>query len=142
MTNEELDKLDVLVALAEGWKHAGENDHVRPLHKPSLDFPGQMIDDFQSKGPHPRLEGPNGECIYLCGCQNNGELPRPTRDPAEAMRLLEKHSLCMFKSKHGFWSSGLMNETPDHGETPCIAICKAVVALHKSRAEGSTGSKA
>lgn len=62
----------------------------------------------------------------------------PTRDPAEALRLLEKYHLGLRKDDPDPWQccyeyfDGDFLKFAD-GETPCIAICKAVVALVESR---------
>lgn len=71
--------LDFAVALADGWILCGENDHVKPKHRPSLDFPGEMIKDWNAKGPHARIEHPDGRKVYFCGCDGD-ELPQYSED--------------------------------------------------------------
>ena len=77
---------------------------------------------------------------WSIGFEDGGESWRifePTRDPAEAMRLLEKHKFGLSWWGDG-WICGPMGQpasTWGHQHpTPCIAICKAVVAL--ARGEG------
>lgn len=61
------------------------------------------------------------------GIDPDGQLYRPTRDRDLAMRLLEKHKLELHPARN-YWEcqDGNVMRT---GDTPCIAICKAVVAL-------------
>lgn len=119
---EELSALDLAVAKAEGIADA--------------------IISYDSKGENP-----------MCVSQSRFEaaLPKtpgpyqPTRDPAEALRLLEKHKLLLFPvsqhdgdgmpidGDHG-WAAASGTPTLDffnahQGSTPAIAICRAVVAL-------------
>lgn len=54
-----------------GWVLRGSNDYTKPLHKNSKDFPGTWVEDWDNKGPHPRWEGPDGELVYLCGCDKS-----------------------------------------------------------------------
>jgi hypothetical protein len=59
-------------------------------------------------------------------------LYQPSRDPVEAMRLLEKHRLMLepvYKEAgwHCYWPQD--GGVEGYGETPCIAICRAVVTL-------------
>lgn len=59
----------------------------------------------------------------------------PTRDTVEAMRLLEKYELdlyfCEVDGKPA-WDAG-HDGAHDPSETPCVAIARAVVALHKAK---------
>lgn len=65
------DELVQFAAEKVGWVLRGGNDHTKPLHKKSKDFPGTWIEDWDNKGPHPRWEGPDGELVYLCGCDKS-----------------------------------------------------------------------
>lgn len=50
----------------------GHDDHTRPKHIKSKDFHGAYIDDYDAKGPHPRIvwTDSDGEHVhYLCNCQ-------------------------------------------------------------------------
>lgn len=99
MTGLELAELDLAVAKAEGL-------HVVGVQRHGNDY-NCMIHPF-----HPITL----ESEY-----------RPTRDGAQAMLLLEKHKLELHPARD-YWEcqDGNVMRT---GETPCIAICKAVVAL-------------
>lgn len=69
----------------------------------------------------------------------HAELYQPTRDGAEAMRLLEKYLLAVFThfmtdgTPVGYWMvTGRDYKTIlGSGPTPAIAICRAVIALKK-----------
>lgn len=65
----------------------------------------------------------------------------PTRDPARAMALLEKHALSVVpvisspstaspaRAWAAEWPGKPSTQFPEFGATPCIAICRAVVAF-------------
>ena len=68
-------------------------------------------------------------------------LYQPTRDGAEAMRLLTTHSLTVGPAAEDWWSCRA-NERDGklpavlgyaYGPTPAIAICRAVVAIRGSK---------
>ena len=111
MTPKELAELDVAVAKAEGYTEE------------------QMTPSYYS--PTGRLFPPNGgEYVLLANYS-------PTRDGAEAMRLLEKYGIdvmCKTYDKK-VWTACPWETKPGgivvraEGPTPAIAICKAVVAL-------------
>lgn len=77
MSDEEL---RVAVAKLAGWKLVGENDHIRPLHTQRFTHHKDGHDqaheytDWEGKGPHLRLEHPDGSRWFLCGCQNDNEI--------------------------------------------------------------------
>lgn len=60
-----------------GWRRSGKGDHIRPLHIASLDFPGEIINDFGSKGEHDFLHPPDDALmrVAFCGCDSTTELP-------------------------------------------------------------------
>lgn len=108
MTEQELAALDLAVAKAEGYENA-------------------------------RLNRAGDACLIRNAFPS---VYRP-RDPAEAMRLLEKYKLSVIWVALGESASWVATRSGDYnikddvlsrthqatGETPCIAICKAVVAL-------------
>lgn len=60
-------KLPSLVEFATivlGYKLVGEDWHTSPEHRPSLDYPGQIIDEWENKGPHKWLIPPG--CCSFC----------------------------------------------------------------------------
>lgn len=78
-----------------GWKHAGEDEMVSPAHiVQEFEIAGVVAkmttDDPRKKGPHPRLEAPNGDWHYFCACQlHTGSVPLPayTTDAALAYEV-------------------------------------------------------
>lgn len=64
-----------------GWKLEGDEDHTRPFHViEKRKRPGEatklfLVDDWESKGPHPRLVSADERRHYLCPCSTN-----PDRD--------------------------------------------------------------
>lgn len=107
MTNEELGALDLAVAKAEGVR-----------------------EDCHEVGG--RARGP--EFCPLGRTKVCQQCYRPTRDPAEAMRLLEKYELRVQADGHGGWFADAPgwkgnDGLPFCGPTPAIAICRAVVSL-------------
>lgn len=84
---------DALVAeKVFGWKRGVE--HRRPLHRESRDFPGQEINDWDDKGPHPYAEDPEGnQAFYACWCRfttGTGTLPDYSTEFAAAWEVVEK----------------------------------------------------
>ncbi len=72
------------------------------------------------------IENDDGPRCLVCG---RGEYS-PTRDGAEAMRLLEKYRLSLRPHVHPNWRVyDYHAEYESFGPTPAIAICRAVVAL-------------
>lgn len=110
-----------------------------------------ILDLAVAKAEGLRTDSLRGPRIKTFITEDGGESWRvfsPTRDPVEAMRLLEKHRLSMRPTARGLsghphkWCSYKFY-TPagaDHmiqergfGETPCIAICRVVDALAANR---------
>lgn len=109
MTEHELAELDLAVA--------------------RINFPDAQIDSLKGGG------------AWVSGTTRNGigwaGIYQPTRDPAEAMRLLEKHRLNLecqpqLGEPELLWEVRT-DDVCEFGETPCIAICKAVVALARAK---------
>ena len=89
-----------------GWIRCGKKDHTKPRHRKSRDFPGTIINCWDSKGPHDRLESPNGETrIFYCGCENIGEeLPHYSTDYAAAFLVVDKFKHVIIARGHsGVW---------------------------------------
>jgi hypothetical protein len=85
-------KMDALVAeRVMGWERGGADDHTRPAHRESKDFPGTILNDFDSKGPHDYLTSPGpGGRVYFCGCPSSADLPSYTTSIADAWEVVEK----------------------------------------------------
>ena len=67
---DEKERLGIRAIKAWG-KRIGDEDWCRPAHRPSLDYPGTFVDDWEHKGPHPRIELPDGRVFYLCNCRKH-----------------------------------------------------------------------
>jgi hypothetical protein len=130
-------ELDALVAeKVMGWKRGGDDSYCSPEHVDAI------VDDWDSKGPHPCLVSPRGKIYYFCPCQERKgyELPHYSSDIAAAWTLAEKLNISVLCSADG-WYAG---ETADiaHGDwckevfvkgdwtladTAPLAICKAAL---------------
>ena len=105
MDEKELAELDLAVAKAEGLDTFGVGDQLCAVF----------------------MRAPNGTALKYGPYQ-------PTRDPAEAMRLLQKYQIALE------WEDGMVQAS--HGDAPytafsrdpMVAICQVVVAL-KQRQE-------
>jgi hypothetical protein len=137
-------EMDALVAeRVMGWERGGKNDHARPAHRESKDFPGTILNDFDSKGPHDYLTslGPAGR-VYFCGCPSSADLPAYSTSIADAWEVVEK-----LREWHGFdfmvwgragstdWEAGWFEmdydgperrSAADAGTVP-LAICRAAL---------------
>jgi len=89
-------ELDALVAeKVMSWARVGEDFHTSPAHRPSLDFPGRIIDDWDSKGPHDYLVPPGlignraRDRVAFCGCEGDARLPYFSTDIAAAWQVVE-----------------------------------------------------
>jgi hypothetical protein len=122
-------ELDALVAeRVMGWKRGGANDHTRPAHRPSKDFPGTVLGDFGGKGPHDYLEspGPAGR-IYFCGCPSSADLPAYSTSIADAWEVVEKLRIAVAFLKHynyetrtyesAWWAKPLIADGEEEGHT-------------------------
>lgn len=99
---EKLSPRELDAAVAEhvmGWRRTGEGDHCRPLHTTETrKRPGQaeeivQVNEWDSKGGHPRLESPDGGRFYFCGCngtrQDVVDLPEFSTDIAAAWTVVD-----------------------------------------------------
>ncbi len=153
--------LDILVATqVMGWKRAGEDDMVSPHHRPiypprpDLGYPVEdqepvaYLDNWDSKGPHPRLVPPDYDfhhdnAFYLCSCRGTrgiDRLPYWSSSVEEALDIAEHMA-----AKHGAQmdiSRGLVTPyfevifTPNEGHAGfgvgddlAVAICLAAIAM-------------
>lgn len=145
-------ELDILVATTiMGWKRVGDEDHTRPLHttetrkRPRQAEETIAVNDWESKGPHPRLEGryPDGDVWvhYLCACaeddgragQDHHELPAYSTEMTEAWKVFEKMAdRCLWRfvsSKFSDTYRCLMRDKGDRwrtiaeASTAPLAIC-------------------
>ena len=85
--------LDALVAeKVMGWTRAGADYGIRPGHRKSKDYPGTIINDFGSKGPHDFLCFPGYQDKYIafCGCEHTADLPDYSTDISSAWLVVEK----------------------------------------------------
>lgn len=78
-----------------GWQRLGDDDRTKPFHRPSKDVPGTIWDDWESKGPHPRLESSDGKhVLYFCNCASRKNsypsVPCFSTDIAAAWLVLER----------------------------------------------------
>jgi hypothetical protein len=96
-----------------GWVLVGENSRFKPQHRASLDRPGEMVEDWGAKGPHPRLVHPKctGDCelshssecklreldnealpVFLCDCSSGGHdyLPDYEHDETKLSELINR----------------------------------------------------
>lgn len=99
MTDRELN-----LAIAEevmGWKRTGKKDSTKPMHRQSQDYPGEILSDWDAKGPHDRLEQPDtkgpgdffsshSKAIFFCGCEDTGELSDWATDMGAVCEVWEK----------------------------------------------------
>lgn len=113
MTDQELAELDLAVAKIEGMQE-----------------PAITVSALYILPPEP------GRCRIRRFGGPEIELYEPTRDRDLAMRLLEKYDLSLSRRRRGGaspslkWHAWIKNKVHKaEGETPCIAICRVVVAL-------------
>lgn len=141
MTPSEIRRLAVEVL---GWKETGKEDHTRPRHFMSRDFPGRRIDDFESKGPHHRLDAPDGSgSVFLCGCRDTAELPDPFSNLSDAFMVAEKIGGLLLEHDEVTknWVATFPGESVSkcridllqHGKTPAEAISRAALAWLSAR---------
>lgn len=144
------DALDLLVALnVAGWRRIGLDDWCRPLHAPSKDFPGKIL-NLDGKGPHERLIPPDCEfdeqddkCVWLCGCDKGAErVPYYSTDIAAAFEVVEEmrkrgQFLALDISPsvaYAYFSDGMARRVrgPDTNDrSTARAICLAALAALK-----------
>lgn len=89
-------ELDALVAeKVMGWTREGAGWHTKPWHRPSKDYPGSIINDWDSKGEHDFLVIPNAHSgisnrVSFCGCEGDAEIPHYSTSIAAAWEIVEK----------------------------------------------------
>lgn len=115
LSEQELAEIDLAVGKMERLdvKYNTYNGRIRVIRTIIYDPPDPLIGKFD-------------ECVY-----------QPTSDPAEAMRLLEKYGLLVGPGiVQDMWEC----ELPDRpsvaceiGQTPCIAIARAVIAIGSAK---------
>jgi hypothetical protein len=134
VTKMELAELDLAVAIAE----KKDNPSIQP-ETPFYDAHCEIDalgDDYDT----------GGQFTYRDSYE-------PSRDPVEAMRLMERYGVMVYPTyeiehlPHKLMHWVAVTETGRYrdnraghiGETPCEAICRAVIALHASRTSAGTG---
>ena len=90
LSGRELDR-----AIAEqvmGWKCAGKNWSTKPAHRPSKDYPGQIINDWDGKGEHDFLLDPTDDMkrVAFCGCESTVEIPAFSSNPVAMLQVIER----------------------------------------------------
>lgn len=89
-------ELDALVAeKVMGWVRVGADWHIKPHHRPSLDRPGEVFDEWDAKGPHDFLIPPGAgihhrQGVSFCGCEYDGEIPPYSTSIQAAWQVVEK----------------------------------------------------
>lgn len=115
-------ELNVAVAKAEGWTWFWSKHNHWVITDPEGHTTNPGFGDWTDFDPH------TGQKNVTPAVPSDQHLHYyPASDPAEAMRLLEKYRLELRLNGTGYDACG--NGVWEYGETPCIAICKAVVAL-------------
>ena len=132
-------ELDRLVAeKVMGWRREGANYHTKPKHSPSKDFPGKVIDNWDSKGPHDFLISPESDELRVvsCGCESTTELPDYSASIESAWLVVNKfrddgYAHLDLRSASLTWSAvfdragyGIFEATAD---TAALAICLAAL---------------
>lgn len=115
-----------------GWKLV--TAYCRPKFKPSLDRPGTLLADYDDKGEHRQLVGPNGEVYWLDAEEMNRiELPVYSTDIAAAWMVVERmkelgYPFELGDSEEGYYAT-YWNETsaPVYGSSMPECICKAAI---------------
>ena len=75
-----------------GWRREGANYHTKRKHSPSKDFPGEIIDNWDSKGPHDFLISPESDELRIanCGCESTTDLPDYSTSISDAWLVVDK----------------------------------------------------
>ncbi len=140
-------ELDALIAeKVMGWTRAGAQYHIRPSHRPSKDFPGNILNDFDGKGPHDFLFPDKHDDtlrMAFCGCESTIDVPSYSTDIAAAWEVVEKlgnwhgfdFMILLDTSNSGKWEAGWYEMGWDGYERRCaesadtapLAICLAAL---------------
>lgn len=129
--------LDAAVAKAGGWQLVGHKDHSKPFHRPSKDYPGSVINDWEQKGPHPRWVSPDGsQVVYLCACRHEkGEdaLPAFSTEYAHGGPIIERERIELKPWKVELahmakWTAKALDGSECRGDTYLIAAMRAFVS--------------
>jgi hypothetical protein len=137
VNEQEAMELNVAVAKAEGWTWFWSKHNYWSITRPDGKSFSAGLSRYTDYDPDTgkKNKAPDFPTAYDLDYH-------PDSDPAEAMRLLEKYKmLCGFDTieKHWFCGpsfstvEGMVAEPEAIGETPCIAIARAVVALKGAR---------
>lgn len=140
-------ELDALVAeKVMGWRRVGKSYHTKPAHRPSLDHPGEWLDDYDAKGPHDFLIDPSSHLddkrVAFCGCDSTADLPPYSTDISDAWLVVEKlrktHCCIKVYSDHEYIYECTMIKDPNdphegrqgiyrQATTAPLAICLAAL---------------
>lgn len=157
MTLTNLTPREIDAEIAEkvmGWERIGKGWHTKPEHRPSKDYPGRIINNWDSKGEHdylvpPGERGSNASSrVAFCGCEGDLEIPPYSTDIAAAWTVVEhmrkhnvrgvltlvtptddcKHYRAFFSKK---WAEDLDKYPDDTGmaDTASMAICLAALKV-------------
>lgn len=121
MTPAELAALDLAVARIEGWREW--------RGPPDIGWSQGCLYWIapEAPSPEPGDRWPEEQDRY-------GVIyPAYTRKPEEVMRLLEKYCINVGKGNNG-WYAFAKDHAFQHGPTPAVAICRAVVTLNETTA--------
>lgn len=108
-------ELDVLVAeKVMGWTREGKLDHTRPAHRPSKDYPGKIINDFESKGPHDYLcfPGYRDKYVAMCGCDNTLDMPKYSTEILDLFLVQSRMKELKLIERYGIELGNLLFDSP------------------------------
>lgn len=105
-----------------GWGREGKGWHTRPEHRPSLDHPGSVINDWGNKGEHDYLIDPTDDAMRVsrCGCPSTTSLPEP--DGNLLLRVVEA------MQSRGFGDWTIMRENEINRVTVCFGPGEGAMA--------------
>lgn len=145
-------ELDMLVAeKIMGWVRRGDNDHTRPRHtterRKRLGQAAETVEilDWESKGPHPRLESPRDEnglstIVFFCSCET-GTIPAYSTDIAEAWKVFSvMQSRCVWclikQQESGTWKCIMREKSSTwralaEADSAPLVICLCALEFHE-----------